>query len=226
MSTLYDRYLSRAIDQHGSIAAIEAQLPSHKSPAELIDTPDDRYLAQMAACIFRAGFVWRVVGQKWPGFEEVFNRFLPIWVAMRSPEQIEEMASDTRIIRNLSKVRAVQENAHFVLELQEKHGGVGQFLADWPGDDTIGLWAYLKKHGCRLGGNSGQYFLRFVGKDTFVLSRDVATALMAEGIVDRTQITAKRDLIKVQDAFNTLQAQSGRPLCEISMILALSLGPR
>ena len=103
---------------------------------------------------------------------------------------------------------------------------MGQFLADWPSDDTIGLWAYLKKHGCRLGGNSGQYFLRFVGKDTFVLSRDVATALMAEGIVDRTQITAKRDLIKVQDAFNTLQAQSGRPLCEISMILALSLGPR
>lgn len=226
MPNLYQRYLSRAIAQHGSLEAVEAQLPEHRSAAQLIATPDDRYLAEMAACIFRAGFVWRVVANKWPGFEEVFNKFLPIWVAMRSPEQIEEMASDTRIIRNLSKVRAVQENAHFVMELQDRCGGVGQFLADWPSEDITGLWAYLKKHGCRLGGNSGQYFLRFVGRDTFILSRDVTTALRAEGIVDRSQITAKRDLIKVQEAFNAMQADSGRPLCEISMILALSVGPR
>lgn len=226
MPNLYQRYLSRAIAQHGSLEAVEAQLPEHRSAAQLIATPDDRYLAEMAACIFRAGFVWRVVASKWPGFEEVFNKFLPIWVAMRSPEQIEEMASDTRIIRNLSKVRAVQENAHFVMELQDRCGGVGQFLADWPSEDITGLWAYLKKHGCRLGGNSGQYFLRFVGRDTFILSRDVTTALRAEGIVDRSQITAKRDLIKVQEAFNAMQADSGRPLCEISMILALSVGPR
>lgn len=226
MPSLYQRYLQRALDQHGGLEALEQRLPQPHSAEQLRALSDDRYLAEMAACIFRAGFVWRVVTHKWPGFEEVFNGFLPIWLASRSPEQIEAMASDSRIIRNLSKVRAVQDNAHFVLELQRSHGGVGAFLADWPDEDITGLWEYLKKHGSRLGGNSGQYFLRFVGKDSFILSRDVCTALRAEGIVDRTQITAKRDLRKVQEAFNDMQADSGRPLCELSMILALSLGPR
>ncbi len=138
------------------------KLQKAKTPAQLKKIPDDRYLAEMAACIFRAGFVWRVVQAKWGGFEEVFNGFLPIWVASRSPEEIEDMASDTRIIRNLNKVKAVQDNALFVLDLQRSHGGVGAFLAQWPEDDITGLWRYLKKHGSRLGGNSGQYFLRFI----------------------------------------------------------------
>ncbi len=136
------------------------------------------------------------------------------------------MASDTRIIRNMSKVRAVQDNALFILDIQREHGSFGQFLAQWPGDDIIGLWRYLKDKGSRLGGNSGQYFLRFSGKDTFILSRDVCVALKAEGIVDRDQITAKRDQAKVQDVFNQMAEESGRSLSELSMILALSVGPR
>lgn len=225
MKSLYQRYLERAVSYQGNLASLEARLPAAKSDKQLCAQSDDRYLAEMAACIFRAGFVWRVVEQKWQGFETVFNGFLPVWVASRSPEQIEDMASDTRIIRNLSKVKAVQDNALLVTDLQREYGGVGAFLAQWPSDDIIGLWAYLKKHGSRLGGNSGQYFLRFSGKDTFILSRDVCTALRAEGIIDKPQVTAKRDLLKVQNAFNELRADSGRTLSELSMILALSVGP-
>ena len=217
--------MERAVSYQGNLASLEARLPAAKSGKQLCAQGDDRYLAEMAACIFRAGFVWRVVEQKWQGFETVFNGFLPVWVASRSPEQIEDMASDTRIIRNLSKVKAVQDNALLVTDLQREYGGVGAFLAQWPSDDIIGLWAYLKKHGSRLGGNSGQYFLRFSGKDTFILSRDVCTALRAEGIIDKPQVTAKRDLLKVQNAFNELRADSGRTLSELSMILALSVGP-
>lgn len=225
MKSLYQRYLERAVSYQGNLTSLEARLPAAKSDKQLCAQGDDRYLAEMAACIFRAGFVWRVVEQKWQGFETVFNGFLPVWVASRSPEQIEDMASDTRIIRNLNKVKAVQDNALLVTDLQREYGGVGAFLAQWPSDDIIGLWAYLKKHGSRLGGNSGQYFLRFSGKDTFILSRDVCTALRAEGIIDKPQVTAKRDLLKVQNAFNELRADSGRTLSELSMILALSVGP-
>ena len=100
------------------------------------------------------------------------------------------------------------------------------FIADWPSDDIIGLWQYLKKHGSRLGGNTGQYFLRFVGKDSFILSRDVCTALRAEGLIDSPKPTALKELKKAQAAFNQLQQESGRSLAELSMLLALSLGPR
>lgn len=225
MPSLYKSFLTQAIEHHGSIAAIEEQLPSPASPQTLIRTPDNRYLAEMAACIFRAGFVWRVVEQKWSGFETVFNHFIPVWVASRSPEELEDLARDSRIIRNLNKVRAVQENAVMVLDLIKQHGSVGQFLADWPDDDTIGLWAYLKKHGSRLGGNSGAYFLRFVGKDTFILSRDVCIALRTEGVIDTDNPTAKRDLIRIQECFNTMRSDSGRSHAELSRILAMSRGP-
>ena len=225
MKSLYQRYLERAISHQGDLDTLEARLPAAKSDKQLCAQGDDRYLAEMAACIFRAGFVWRVVEQKWQGFETVFNGFLPVWVASRSPEQIEDMARDTRIIRNLSKVKAVQDNALLVMDLQREYSSVGAFLAQWPSDDIIGLWSYLKKHGSRLGGNSGQYFLRFSGKDTFILSRDVCTALRAEGIIDKLQPTAKRDLVKVQSTFNELAEESGRTLSELSMILALSVGP-
>ncbi|CAA0096577.1 DNA-3-methyladenine glycosylase I [Zhongshania aliphaticivorans] len=224
-TSLYQRYVERAIVQHGSLAEVEDKLPKPLSKAALANIKDDRYLAEMAACVFRAGFVWRIITLKWEGFETVFNNFLPIWVASRSPEEIEDMASDARIVRNLTKVKSVQENALFILDIQREHGGFGKFLAEWPEDNIVGLWTYLKKHGNRLGGNSGQYFLRFMGKDTFILSRDVCTALCAEGIVDKTQITSQRDLAAVQAAFNEMRAESGRSLSELSMILALSIGP-
>ncbi len=220
----YERLYQYAVEHHGSAAAVEDKLPQSASRKQLLATPDDRYLAEMAACIFRSGFVWRVIEQKWEGFEAVFNGFLPIWVASRSPEDIEDMARDKRIVRNLTKVKAVQDNALLVLDLQREHGSVGQFLADWPEEDIVGLWQYLKKHGSRLGGNSGQYFLRFVGKDTFILSRDVCQALLREGVIDKPAVSSQRDQRKVQDYFNSLREESGRGLAELSRLLALSIG--
>ena len=39
---------------------------------EFTSTGDDRYLSEMTRCIFQAGFVWRVVDNKWDDFEDVF----------------------------------------------------------------------------------------------------------------------------------------------------------
>jgi len=62
-----------------------------------------------------------------------------------------------------------------------------------------------------------------LGKDTFILTDDVAVALKAQGVIDRKP-TAQRDLETVQTAFNQLHQQSGRPLCQISRLLACSIG--
>ena len=92
----------------------------------------------------------------------------------------------------------------------------------WPRDDYAGLLRMLKKRGSRLGGNTGQYFLRFMGVDGFILSRDVTARLIAEGLIDKAP-TSQKAMAIVQDAFNTWQQQSGRSLTEISRVLAMSV---
>lgn len=44
-------------------------------------------------------------------------------------------------------------------------------------------------------------------------------ALNAQGIVDKVP-TSQRDLAAVKEAFNTWREQSGRPLCQLSVMLA------
>ena len=77
-----------------------------------------------------------------------------------------------------------RENAVFLRELRER-GGAGKVFAEWPSDDYVGLLELLKKGGNRLGGMSAQYFLRFAGVDSFILSNDVNARLIAEGVIDK-----------------------------------------
>ena len=62
-----------------------------------------------------------------------------------------------------------------------------------------------------------------VGKDTFVLTADVVQGLIDAGVVAKTP-TAKPRQGKVQAAFNAWAEETGRPLCQLSRILAFSVG--
>ena len=81
----------------------------------------------------------------------------------------------------------------------------------------------LKTRGSRLGGSTGPFFLRFVGKDTFLFSQDVTKTLIEQDVVTKSP-TSQRDLKAVQEAFNIWREESGLPLCQISRILAASQG--
>jgi 3-methyladenine DNA glycosylase Tag len=80
----------------------------------------------------------------------------------------------------------------------------------------------LKTRASRLGGESAMRFLRWMGKPSFITSRDVTAALIREGVVDKPP-TGKRDLQKIQAAFNGWAEESGRDLTSISRTLALSV---
>ena len=214
--------LEYGINRFGSLKALEARLPRAATPAQLIAVPDDRYLSLIALRVFRAGLRHSVVDAKWPNFEEVFWQFNPEKVVLLSAEHIERLMQDTRIIRHLGKLKSVPRNAQMLLDIRHEFGSFGAFLAQWPEDDIVGLWRYLAKHGHQLGGLSAPRFLRMAGKDTFVLSDDVVAALVAQDIVTKRP-TSQRDLALVQEAFNAWQAQSGRPLCQLSMLLALTV---
>ena len=135
---------------------------------------------------------------------------------------MEQLLSNKDIVRNGLKIKTVQQNAAFISDLAKEHGSAANFFAQWPSDDYIGLLETLKKRGSRLGGSTSQYFLRFIGVDSFVLSRDVVARLMAEGVVDKNP-TSKAAMKAVQAAFNAWSDQSGRSLKEISRVLAMSV---
>ena len=203
-------------------AALEARLPQPKTPEELKATPDDRYLSQMSLRIFRAGLKHSLVDAKWPAFEEVFHGFDPRPVRAMSDEALENLLGDSRLIRHWGKLKATRDNAAAMLEVAAEQGSFGAWVADWPGEDIVGLWEALAKRFSQLGGNSGPTFLRMVGKDTFVLSPSVVAALKRWGVVAAPPKN-RQDRARVQACFNAWTGETGRPLSQLSMILACSV---
>jgi len=219
----FDEIYAIAVKSKGSEKALEALLDKPRSRSELAALPDDRWLSCMAKCVFQAGFNWKVVENMWPGFEMAFEGFHLGRCAMLHDDDFARLVTDKRIVRHGTKIRSVQQNAVFLAELVQEYGGVGKAFSNWPSSDYVGLLTLLKKRGSRLGGNTGQYFLRFMGVDSFILSRDVIARLVAEGIIDGAPSSQKSRAV-VQEAFNTWQAQSTRSLTEMSRVLAMSVG--
>lgn len=221
--TSFEALYHLAAANQGGVEALENRLPQPKTFAQLKRLSDDRYLSMMARCIFRAGFVWRVIDNKWPGFENAFAQFNPLAVAHFSDEKLEQLAQDRSIVRNFTKIVAVRNNAVYVLDRQRSHGSFAKFIADWPEENITGLWLEMKKQGCRLGGNSGPMMLRSMGKDTFLLTKDVCDALINQGFIKKISPSSQRDLKVVEQVFNQLREESGRSLCQISRILAYTV---
>ena len=217
----FDRIYARAVKRKGE-EQLRAWLPKPRTDLGLKRLPGSKFLCEMSRAVFRSGFVWRIVDYKWATMTEALSDFDPVACAFQPDEAIEALMGDERVIRHLKKLRSVRENAAFLLDVEREHDSFGRYLADWPVEDIIGLHADLKKRGSRLGGRTGQFFLRHVGKDTFCLTRDVVGALIRQKVVDKNP-TAKRDLAAVQAAFNEWREQSGRPLCEISRVLSCSI---
>src|SRR5271169_775579 len=203
-------------------AALAARLAQPRSPAELEALGDDRYLSQMSLRVFRAGLRHSLIDAKWPAFEEVFAGFEPRRVRAMPDEALEALLADRRLIRHWGKLKAVRDNAAAMLAIADEHGSFGNWLARWPASDIVGLWEALAKRLSQMGGNSGPTFLRMVGKDTFILTPSVIAALKHWDAVDAPPKNRK-DRAAVQSAFNAWATETGRPLCQLSLILAASI---
>ena len=211
-----------AAARKGGAAALDKLIGKPKTRAALAKIPDDRWLAEMAKSVFRAGFNWTVVENKWPDIEAAFEDFEPDVIAGWSDEELEALLKDPRVIRQWRKLKAIRHNAHYVVELAEEHGSAGRYFADYPATDYIGLLDDLKKRGSYLGGTSAQYFLRMMGKDSFILSNDVVAALKREKVFDGTP-TSKSSLKSIQSAFNRWVDDGGQSLTRVSRVLAFTV---
>jgi 3-methyladenine DNA glycosylase Tag len=215
---------ARAEKRKGGPKGLEKLLPPKPNMKALAKLSDDRILSEMTKRVFSAGFAWSVIEAKWPGFEKAFLAFKPAKLTFQPDDFWDALLSDTAIVRNGAKIASVRENAAFVQEIASEHGGFGKFLAKWPSSDQIGLLNLLAKRGSRLGGNTGQMLLRFLGWDGFVTSPDVVACLRDAGLDIAAEVTSKGDLAKVQAQFNAWAEETGLPYVHLSRICAMSIG--
>ncbi|MEC4091759.1 DNA-3-methyladenine glycosylase I [Pseudoalteromonas rubra] len=222
MESFLDIY-ERACERKGSKDILESLLSEPVSNTQLAMLPDDVWLEEFTRKIFQSGFYWSVINAKWSGFRDVFWDFSIEKLLYMSPEMFEQRAQDERIVRNYKKVQSIAHNCLMLHELALEHGTFSKLVANWPEDNIIELWLLLKKQGSRLGGNTGPYALRAVGKDTFILSRDVEAYLRAHEVVSGG-LHSQKSLRSAQAFFNELRRQSGYSLQKLSQLVAYSVG--
>ena len=222
--TPFAAILACAETRAGGAARLAGRMPDVAPPEALRRVPDDRYLSLMSLRVFRAGIRHSVVDSRWPAFEEVFHGFEPGAIRAMSDEALEGLMKDERLIRHWGKIRATRDNAAAMQGVAGEFGCFGDYLADWPGEDAVGLWADLARRFSQMGGNSAARFLRMAGKDSFIATPDVLRGLESAGVAAGSP-GSKRGRAAMQDAFNAWAAESGRPLAHISVTLAIAGSP-
>jgi len=219
----FEAIISRAAERKGGEEALASLVYQPLPTSDIAAVTNDRVLAQMTKSVFQSGFVWRVVEAKWPDFEEHFFNFDISKILMMPDEMVERKATDPKIIRNLKKVTTIRDNALLISDIEREHGPIGEFIANWPESDIIGLCDLFKRRGSRLGGFTAYNVLRALGKDTFRLSSDVEAYMRARGVITGG-LQSKTSLKAIQNQFNEWHKQCGLSLTEMSMILAYSVG--
>ena len=73
----FSNILTRAAARKGGEQALAQLMPYVASQEELVDLPDDRYLAIMTKCINQAGFSWKVIENNGRNLNKPFLASIP-----------------------------------------------------------------------------------------------------------------------------------------------------
>lgn len=127
-------------------------------------TDDNGYFEEMVKAIFRAGFSWQVIENKWPGFQRAFDRFDVGQVAAFDERDVERLAEDEAIVRNVRKIEATIENSRTMQSLISEHGSFHDYLRSLDPLDYQSRSKALQKEFKYLGRTGSFTFLWFVGE--------------------------------------------------------------
>lgn len=131
--------------------------PKQIQPTGLAD-----YLEVLTKAVFQSGLSWHVVESKWPAFREVFRGFEPEAVLAMTPDDLDRITADTRIVRNRRKIEATVHNARAILDLDREYGGFRRFLRSE--DDFLARVKSIRRRFKHVGGFGAYYFLYVVGE--------------------------------------------------------------
>lgn len=131
-------------------------------PKQIMPTKLADYLEVLTKAVFESGMSWKIIENKWPGFQEAFHGFDPETVATLSPDQVDALTSDTRIVRNRRKIDATIHNAGVMLDLEREFGGFKNYLRNQ--GEFWATVADMRKRFKHVGDFGAYYFLYVVGE--------------------------------------------------------------
>ena len=135
-------------------------------PPRITPETDAGYFEELTKAIFRSGFSWRVINDKWPRFQKAFHHFDIPKVAHYGPSDLERLQTDPGLVRNRRKIESTITNAQRILELIEEHGSFHAFLRSidpLPYQDRVKV---LTSHFDHLGRTGAFVFLHCVNEPT------------------------------------------------------------
>ena len=132
------------------------EAPTQTTPTSLSD-----YLAAMSRAVFTAGISWKVIEAKWAGTLEAFDGFDPEKVSAYTPDDVERLMADPRVIHNRKKIEAIVRNAGELIVTDREFGGIAKYLASFADNDD--LVKDLHKRFAFLGESVARIFLFAVG---------------------------------------------------------------
>jgi 3-methyladenine DNA glycosylase Tag len=140
-------------------------MPKEMVPARIIPENDDQYFEEMTKSVFRSGFSWQVVENKWPNFQKAFANFSVDKVAAFDERDVERLLGDTGIVRNGRKIEATIKNARVMQALKDEFGSFERYLRSMDGQEYGQISKDIQKRFSYLGRTGIFTFLWSVGEE-------------------------------------------------------------
>lgn len=141
-------------------------MPPIEIPTQVTPECDDGYLEELTKAIFRSGFSWQVIRNKWDNFRIAFDKFQISKIASYGGKDITRLLGDAGIVRNQRKILATVDNARTILELAAEHGSVYSYLRSMDNLDYHQRVRVLTTEFAYLGRTGAFVFLYCVNEET------------------------------------------------------------
>ena len=135
----------------------------HDAPEQIAPHSLNDYLEVMTKAVFQSGLSWKVVSNKWSGFQAGFKGFDVASVATMGESEIDTLATDTAIVRNRRKIVATVHNAQRLIELDEKYDGIRNYLRSHR--DFYAVLKDVRKQFKYMGDTGTYYWLYVLGEE-------------------------------------------------------------
>ena len=138
-------------------------MPEQRAPERIEPQSLGDYLEVMSKAVFQAGMSWMVVEAKWPGIRDAFRGFDAQAVSHLTPDDLDALTRDERVIRNRRKLEAVVSNAGRILGLEAEHGTFRNYLRSHGSFEATA--SDLRRQFKFLGDMGSYFFLYVVGEE-------------------------------------------------------------
>ena len=136
------------------------------------------YLEVLTKAVFESGISWAVIENKWSGFQEAFVSFDADAVADFTPDDVDRLSQDTRIVRNRRKIEATIWNAQTMKALEGEFGGFKKYLGSHADYDA--LVKDMKKR-FKFVGDFGSFYFLYVVQEPVPEYHEFRTKLLESG---------------------------------------------